>query len=234
MRDRAFREVAAQLLDAGVSPRRVRRLVAELVDHHDDLREELSAAGLSRQEADTEAFARLATDAMVADVLARPELRSWVRRWPWIAFTLVPLASFAVLFVGMLATLAFSLDFAQNSLGLDFGSSARVRSFTQGLLGAAIWTLPIVAAAASCAVALSRRAPAIWAMISVLLVSALGAVTSAQVEFMPAAPHGVLSAGLGFSTDTLLLPISRTALTLIVVLAAYFWLRNSQRRAQPA
>jgi hypothetical protein len=157
-----------------------------------------------------------------------------VRRWPWIAFTLVPLAIFAALFVGMLAVLVFSLDFAQNSLSLDFGSSATVRSFIQGLLGAAIWILPIVAASASCAVALSRRAPAIWAMISALLVGALGAVTNAQVEFLPAASHGVLSAGLGFSTEALLLPISRTALTLLVVLAAYFWLRNSQRRAEPA
>jgi len=234
MRDRRFHEIAFQLLNAGVSPRRVRRLVAELADHHDDLRNELSATGLSRQEADTEAFARLATDAMVADVLARPELRSWVRRWPWIAFTVVPIAMFAVLFVGMLATLVFSLDFAQNSLGLDFGRSAGLRSFTQGLLGAAVWILPIVAASACCALALSRRAPALWATAGVLLVSALGAVTSAQVEFPPAGPHGVLSAGIGFSTDALLLPISRTALTLAVVLAAYFWLRNSQSRAEPA
>jgi hypothetical protein len=234
MRDHRFHEITFQLLNAGVSPRRVRRLVAELADHHDDLLAELNATGLSRQEADTEAFARLDTDAMVADVLARPELRSWVRRWPWIAFTVVPIAMFAVLFVGMLATLAFSLDFAQNSLGLNFGSSASLGSFTRGLLGAAVWILPIIAASACCALALSRRAPAIWATASVLLVSALGAVTNAQVEFLPAAPHGVLSAGIGFRTDALLLPISRTALTLAVVLAAYFWLRNSQSRAEPA
>jgi hypothetical protein len=234
MRDRRFHEIALQLLNAGVSPRRVRRLISELADHHDDLREELSAAGLSSQEADEEAFAKLATDAMVAEVRARPELRSWVRRWPWVAFTVVPVALFATLFVAMLLTLAFSLDFAQNSLGLNFSTSARLGAFTQGLLGTAVWILPIVAASASCALALSRRAPAIWAMISVLLVSALGAVTNAQVEFMPVAPHGVLSAGLGFSTDTLSLPMSRTALTLAVVLAAYFWLRNYQRRAEPA
>ena len=80
MRNLRFREVASRLLNAGVSPRRVRRLVAELTDHCDDLREELMATGLSRQEADTEAVARLATDAMVEAVLSRPELRSWVRR----------------------------------------------------------------------------------------------------------------------------------------------------------
>jgi len=43
MRDGRFRDVADQLLDAGVSPRRVRRLISELADHSDDLREELMA-----------------------------------------------------------------------------------------------------------------------------------------------------------------------------------------------
>jgi magnesium-transporting ATPase (P-type) len=234
MHDRRFREVAAQLVNAGVSPRRVRRLVAELTDHCDDLREELLATGLSREEADTEAVARLATDAMVEDVLARPELRSWVRRWPWISFTVVPIAMFAVLFVATLAALVFSIDFAVNSLGLDFGGSTGLRSFARAVAGFAVWVLPIAAASACCALALSRRAPAIWTMVGVLLISSIGALTNAQVEFPPAAPHGVVGAGIGFSTDALLLPISRAALTLTVVLAAYFWLRNSQRRAESA
>src|SRR4051812_34998068 len=116
MRD--FHHVATQPLNAGVSLRRVRRLESELADHYDDLREELSATGLSQQEAETEALARLATDAMIKDVLARPELRSWVRRRPWIAFTVVPIAMLAVLFVATLATLAFSIDFAVNRLGV--------------------------------------------------------------------------------------------------------------------
>ena len=232
MRD--FRDVATQLLDAGVSPRRVRRLVSELTDHCDDLREELSATGLSHQEADAEALSRLAADAMVKDVLARPELRSWVRRWPWVAFTVVPIAMLVVLFVGTMAALVFSIDFAVNRLGVDIGGTAGLRSFAQALPGVAVWVMPIVAASACCALALSRRAPAIWTVVGVFLTSSIGALTNAQMEFQSAAPHGVISAGIGFGTDALLLPISRTALTLTVVLAAYFWLRNSQQRAESA
>ena len=234
MRNLRFREVASRLLNAGVSPRRVRRLVVELTDHCDDLREELMATGLSREEADTEAIARLATDAMVEDVLSRPELRSWVRRWPWISFTVVPIAMFAVLFVATLAALVFSIDFAVHSLGLDFSGSAGLRSFTQALPGVAVWVLPIAAASACCALALSRRVPAMWPMIGVLLISSIGALTNAEVTFPGAPPHGVVSAGIGFSTEALLFPISRAALTLTVVLAGYFWLRNSQSRAESA
>jgi hypothetical protein len=231
MRNRRFREVAVQLINAGVSPRRVRRLVSELNDHCDDLREALMATGLSREEADTEAVARLATDAMIADVLARPELRSWVRRWPWISFTVVPIAMFAVLFVATLAALVFSIDFAVNSLGVDFSGSAGLRSLPRVLLALDIWVLPIIAASACCALALSRRAPAIWTIVGVLLISSIGALTNAQVEFSPGAPHGVFNAGIGFSTEALLLPISRAALTLTVALAAYFWLRHLQSHA---
>lgn len=229
MHDHRFREVATRLLDAGMSPRRVRRLVAELTDHFNDLRNELVATGSSSQEAETEAFARLATDAMVEDVLARPELRSWVRRWPWIAFTVVPIVMFAVLFVATLAALVFSIDFAVNSLGVDLGHSTVLRTFARALPVAVMWVLPIIAASACCALALSRRVPAIWATVSVLLISSIGALTNAQMEFPSAAPHGVVGAGIGFSTDALLLPIGRTALTLTVVLATYFWLLRQSR-----
>jgi hypothetical protein len=232
MHDRQFRELATRLLNAGVSPRRVRRLVSELRDHFEDLRKELSATGLSSQEVDAEAFAILGTGAMVEDALARSELRSWLRRWPWIGFTVAPIAMFALLFVSTLAALVFSLDFAVNSLGLDFAGRAGLRSFAQAVPGIAVWVIPIAAAWVCCALALSRRAPAIWAVVGALLICSVGALTNTQVEFPPEARHGVMSAGIGFSTEALLLPLSRTALTLAVVLAAYFWLRYSQSRAE--
>ena len=90
--------------------------------------------------------------------------------------------------------------------------------------------LPIAAAAACCAIALSRRAPAIWAVVGVVLVASIGAVTNAQLQLPPVVSRPALGAGIGFSTEALLLPSCRAALTLSVVLSAYFWFRSAQAR----
>ena len=230
MRNTQFPGVAEQLLNAGVSPRRVRRMLAELADHFEDLREELQAGGLSRQEAEAEATARLKTEVLVEGVLARPELRSWVRRWPWFAFTVVPIAMYAALSVATIVATVCSLDLAKSTLGMEITSSVWMRLFTRALLGSVVWVMPIVAAAACCVVALSRRAPAIWAVVGVVLVSSIGAVTNAQLQLPPVVPRPELGAGIGFSTDALRVPIFRASLTLTIVLVGYFWFRMMQMR----
>jgi len=232
MRNTLFPGVAEQLLDAGVSPRRVRRMLAELTDHFEDLCAELQAGGLSRQEAEAEAASRLKTEALVDGVLARPELRSWVRRWPWLAFTVVPIAMYAALSVATIFATVFSVEFAKNMLGMDITSSVWMRLFARTLLGSVVWVLPIVAAAACCVVALSRRVPAIWAVVGVVLVSSIGAVTNAQLQLPPVVPRPALGAGIGFRTDSLLLPVSRASLTLTIVLVGYFWFRMMQMRGR--
>ena len=231
MRNTRFRGIAEQLLNAGVSPRRVRRMVAELADHFEDLREEMEARGLSRQEAELEAAAKLGTGALIEGVLARPELRSWVRRWPLAAFTIVPLAMFASLFIAAMAALVIAVELAKNGLGIEFANSTGLQLFGQVFLGGVIWALPIIAAAACCAVALSRRAPAVWVVVGVALISLIGALTNAQIELPPVVPKAAFGAGIGFSTKSLLLPITRAACTLTAVLPAYFWFRGVQKRA---
>jgi len=206
-------------------------MMSELADHFDDLCEEMEARGLSRQEADAEASARLGTSALVEGVLARPELRSWVRRWPWVAFTILPVAMYAGLFVATMITLIASVEFTKNALGIDLASSTELWTFAHAFLGSVIWVLPIIAAAACCAVALSRRAPAVWAVVGVALISSIGALTNAQLELSPVVPRVSFSAGIGFSTESLLLPLSRAGCTLTIALLAYFWFRSAQSRA---
>jgi hypothetical protein len=231
MRNSQFRDVAEQLLDAGVSPRRVRRMMSELADHYDDLREELRARGLSSEEVDAEAFARLGTRALVEGVLARPELRSWARRWPWLAFTVVPLGMYAALSVATILIAIFSIDIAKSAMGVEFASSSGLQVLARALLGSVVWVAPIVAAAACCAVALSRRVAAIWAVVGVVLISCVGALINAQLELPPVVTRPAIGAGIGFSTDSLLPPISRAALTLTIVLSGYFWIRRARSRA---
>jgi hypothetical protein len=89
-----FQVLRARLLDGGVSPRRVRRLLQELRAHCADLRAEGERAGLDGAAALQRAVRRLGTEAALAEhFLARREYLSWSRRWPWAVFGIAPPAS---------------------------------------------------------------------------------------------------------------------------------------------
>lgn len=75
----------------GVSPAYIGRLLAELDDHYADLEREERATGREPAVAAVEALRRLGQqDAIAAEVLAKPELRSWPERWPWFVSLLRP------------------------------------------------------------------------------------------------------------------------------------------------
>ncbi len=79
------------LRDGGVSSAYINRLLAELGDHYADLEREERAAGREPALATLEALRRLGQQDMIAaEVLAKPELRSWSDRWPWIVSLLRP------------------------------------------------------------------------------------------------------------------------------------------------
>ena len=74
-----------------MSPAYISRLLAELDDHYADLEREERATGREPVVAAVEALRRLGQqDAIAAEVLAKPELRSWPERWPWIVSLLRP------------------------------------------------------------------------------------------------------------------------------------------------
>jgi len=85
MHESDFNSLKDALLRGGVAPRHVRRTIAELRDHHTDLFAEAFARGCSVENAEREASMRLGDhDSLAAQILARPELRSWAHRWPWL------------------------------------------------------------------------------------------------------------------------------------------------------
>lgn len=83
--------LTTSLRDGGVSSAYISRLVAELDDHYADLEHEERATGREPAAAAVEALRRLGRqDTIAAEVLAKPELRSWPSRWPWIVRLLRP------------------------------------------------------------------------------------------------------------------------------------------------
>ncbi len=79
------------LQDGGVSSAYIGRLLAELDDHYADLERDELTSGREPAVAAVAALRRLGRqDTIAAEVLAKPELRSWPYRWPWLVSLLRP------------------------------------------------------------------------------------------------------------------------------------------------
>src|SRR2546429_8186945 len=76
-----FAGLSERLRRAGISPRRVRRLISELEAHFDDLVTEFRLTGLSQAERQNQTANRLETeDVMTENIITRTKQRSWTRR----------------------------------------------------------------------------------------------------------------------------------------------------------
>lgn len=83
MPEPGFDSLQRSLLDSGVAPRCVRRIIVEVGEHYEDLRQAALDQGLSADEASAEARARLGSEAsIVSAARTRPELLCWAHRWP--------------------------------------------------------------------------------------------------------------------------------------------------------
>jgi hypothetical protein len=229
VRDQRFIAIGEELLRAGLSPRRVRRILFELESHLDDLVEELEGHGASRAEAEAEASRRLDAEAVVEAARARTELHSTMQRWPAATFTLLPLFVYAALFAGGMALLAIVLSFAKD-LGFPVERTFVVQQVATATIQGIVLILPASVGITFCLLASSRRASLAWTLVGVALVSLLGATTNAQLELPPISPRPALGAGLGFSTDAMGMPLLRAASTFLVVTLLYLWHMRMQRR----
>ena len=93
MPDDTFSELRTQLLDSGVAPKHVRRIVDELNDHYEDLQVEALQEGKSSEQAAEIARQRIGNQSTIADrMLSTSEFRIWVYRYPRIARIYLPIA----------------------------------------------------------------------------------------------------------------------------------------------
>jgi hypothetical protein len=107
-----------RLVDLGCPIVHVRRLVQEVADHREDLRQAALSEGLSESEAETRAEAQLGNPLDLAERLAMALRRSsWWGRHFIIGFCLLPLLAVPVLW-GLLVLLGLWLEFAM-SYGLN-------------------------------------------------------------------------------------------------------------------
>jgi hypothetical protein len=93
MPEQVFNVLRTELLESGIAPKHVRRIVAELNDHLQDLRAEAMDEGRSGPEADAIATRRIGDTRLIAEHMRqKPELKTWIYRYPRIACLYLPLA----------------------------------------------------------------------------------------------------------------------------------------------
>ena len=93
MPELSFDTLRSELLESGIAPRHIRRIVAELNDHLEDLMSESMAGGKTETEAKLAGLRRIGDQKLIAkQMLDTPEFRTWIYRYPKIARIYLPVA----------------------------------------------------------------------------------------------------------------------------------------------
>ena len=134
-----FDRLSERLLTAGIAPHHVRRYERELRDHFDDLVREEKAGGATKELAETRALSRLGNDDDLAEaMLSRPELRSFMARYPWAVFGVVPLV---IPVLTAIAALYFEIWFINNVHGVFSYWTGQPPGPVTAKLATQVWTV---------------------------------------------------------------------------------------------
>jgi hypothetical protein len=225
------------MIQAGVAPRHVRRMLAELSAHGAQLELDARQRGLDLVAARKAAREVLGSDdEILARAAATLSLHSWGSRWPVITMVLAPL-------VGCCLSGALSLALA--ALAYQLGKSAHLTAayyvnpgpvwyaLTTGLTHLAVYALPLLWALLVMHYAVNQRLKGTGILLlSVLMLAAIGAVTNLEFNWPDGTRHRAsIGAGVGFSTNPAWLTHFAVRCLVVVGLAFAYrqWLRYGRR-----
>ncbi len=189
MQPQQFELLGERLLRAGISPRHVRRYLRELMDHYDDAIQEELGKGADRAAAEESAAKRLGeADHLVESALARPELLSWSRRWPWAVYIVAPLLLYPAAFV---ATILVMVGLTPDG---ELPYPAPLLEVLKAIRLLGLYVVPVITASAFAMLARRRGVSQGWVWTSIALITFVGALPNLDVY------PDALRAGIGFAT----------------------------------
>jgi hypothetical protein len=193
MQLRQLDSLGERLLRSGVAPRHVRRYLRELRDHYDDAVQDELNRGASRATAEETASGRLGDpDLLVRTALAKPELLSWSRRWPWAVFICAPLVLFPAAFVAtILAMVGLAHIFVP---GMESPLPKSLLDILESIRFFGLYVLPVIAASGFALLARRRGMSRAWGWASIALITFFGALPNLDVS------TNQIGAGIGIST----------------------------------
>lgn len=194
MQSHRFNTLKERLLKAGVAPRHVHRYIRELRDHYEDALQEELTRGMDRTAAEQAAGTRLGDERELENsVLARPELRSVIARFPLLAFGIAPLCIWVGTFA--LLSLLFFAMFSSANLG-------RPEPFLAGyaLCIFIARVLPVLLGVAALILCARQRLPSRWPIIGIAIVAVVSGTLSVSMVLPTAGQTGQIG------VDSSLLP----------------------------
>lgn len=216
-----------RLVCGGIAPRRARRALREFAEHRSDIVRERLNLGESAAQSAQAADARLGTaGALVDKMLACPELKSWYRRRPWLAFALAPVGAFCALFVGLGLAILAVVNLYKATLGDLHAAPSLLQGISTCIRHAATWGIPILVCGAVALAAIRRRESSLWPTAGVLLICMIGGCTNFDLVLPSISATPGLTIGIGFSTAAPAPPLSRAAAMAFVTLLPYLWARR--------
>lgn len=184
----AFAALGETLLRAGIAPAQIRRYLAELRDHADDLAEQFERDGASPDDARRRALQYLGdNDALALPLLVQPRFRSWAARLPGLCFLALPLLSqllASALLILVLIGAATALD--RPHLLPDLGS----------MIAIAWLILPVATAWLVLPAAHRRRARLHYPLLGLLAGAALAVSLQLHIALPTAEAAGAISVAL--------------------------------------
>ncbi len=232
-----FARLNDRLLCSGIAPRHVRRYIAELRDHFDDLVDDAVRGGATRADARAEAQKRIGSEDDLARVmLERPELRALAKRHPWAVFGLGPIV---LLVAGFAAAILLEAG-ALTLIGAFYRNPHHLPPPAWFMNAVAVWNaIPTVAAPLAIAgflllagtrLGVSR----IWIVTGVVAASVLGGFQ--ELTFTETGYHGELelASGLIPPFPHLTLGIIRATINLLLIGSAAWVLSRRRARAMQA
>ncbi len=191
----------------GVAHRHVRRYIAELRDHAEDIAHAEITRGASQEEAHAAAIARLGTlDDLAHGMTARDELQALSGRFPRFCGGVMPV----LVWIGSLIALGLFFGGVVNILrasGLapngGSPSLAMLQAPADALLALITRALPVVLGGAALIGALRQRMVILWPVIGAAALAGIAAAVQASVRFSTT-PETLssLNLGVGISPET--------------------------------
>jgi hypothetical protein len=217
-----------RLVELGCPMKQLRRLVREVADHREDLKQAALTEGLSGADAEARANTQLGDPLVLAEqMMATLRRSSWWGRHYVVTFGLLPLLAYPVLwalFLVLELLLVITLGYGWDSKKLDVATNNPV-AFHHLLMACHVVDYLAIALATLLFCWLARRAAVKlkWMAISCALCSLYAVIWYVKIE-----PHSFF---LGFSANShLAMPWGRGAIPLLVAGAMYFFRRRTARR----
>jgi hypothetical protein len=189
----AFDDLRETLLKGGVAPRHVRRYLAELNEHLDDLTLEQRHAGYDGEDAGSRARARLGDDSELSQaMLDQPGMRSWPARMPWLVFLLLPPVLTAVIGLALYAAVcSIGYGAAKINALLYLPEGGLVGFSTAAMTAVQVLAAPAMAALLALLAQRQRMKP-VWPLQGIALLLLLTPLFTAHFG-----PHHNLQVGYG-------------------------------------